>query len=76
MPMTVHGKAVALEALAKRRANPPEHVDNSKLYAGSPMYYYCKACSGLAAVLAEGHISAPPALCDECRALKDLGWLE
>lgn len=73
---TVKGKEFALKALEERRAHPPERIDNASLYAGSPMYYYCKSCGHLAAELPEGHWDRPPRLCGECQALKDCGWLE
>lgn|GEM_PF-1744216 len=76
---TTKGKAFALEALAKRRkANAKkEKIDNSKLPAGSPMFFYCTSCDDLADELPENYfISKPKKLCDECQALKDLGWLE
>lgn len=76
MPATVRGKEFALEALKKRRENQPEKINNALLPAGSPMYYYCKACGHLAEELPESHLSAPKKLCNECQALKDLGWLE
>ncbi|MBI4158189.1 MAG: hypothetical protein HY505_01010 [Candidatus Yanofskybacteria bacterium] len=73
---TQKGKKFALAALKKRRANQPKQIDNSSLYAGSPMYYYCRSCGHLAETLPECHTSIPKKLCDECQALKDLGWLE
>ena len=75
---TTKGKVFALEALAKRRlenANKKQ-VDNSSLPAGSPMFFYCKSCNGLADTLPESFVGRPKQLCDECQALKDLGWLE
>lgn len=76
MPETTQGKEHALAKLAERRVNPPEHVDNSSLPAGANMYYYCNACGHLAEVLPETHWGPPKKLCGECRALKDLDWLE
>lgn len=76
MATTTQGKTAALKALAKRRKNQPRQVDNASLYAGSPMYYYCKSCGHEADVLPEGHLGRPRQLCGECQALKDLGWLE
>lgn len=76
MPATEKGREYALKQLKKRRANPPKHIDNASLYAGSPMYYYCRACGHTADVLPESHLSLPKKLCTECQALKDLGWLE
>jgi hypothetical protein len=76
MPETEKGKKAALAALGQRRKHKPEQVDNSSLYAGSPMYFYCISCGGLADVLPESYIGSPKRLCKECQALKDLGWLE
>ena len=74
MPMTVHGKTVALQALAERRANQPKKIDNNSLYAGSPMYFYCLSC-GAEIVVPESYLRKPD-LCEECQALKAMGWLE
>ena len=75
---TTKGKDVALKALAKRHKEnaKKKKIDNGSLYAGSPMYFYCKSCDGLADTLPESYISPPKKLCDKCQALKDLGWLE
>ena len=75
---TTEGKEHALECLRKRREENAgkDQINNASLYAGSPMYYYCKSCSGLAEVLPESHISSPKQLCDECQDLEDRGWLE
>lgn len=76
MPLTEQGKEEALKGLAKRRAHRPKQVDNGALYAGSPMYYYCKSCGHTADILPEEHTNRPRQLCKECQALKDCGWLE
>ena len=76
---TQQGKEMALQALAERRQEnaAKEKIDNANLPAGSSMYYYCISCGGLADVKNEGWFLYPPKkLCDECQALKDLGWLE
>jgi len=75
VPATLEGMEVALKALANRRANRPEQIDNSRLYAGSDMYYYCISCGHESDVLPECHVFRPKKLCRECQALKDLGWL-
>lgn len=69
-------KVVRLEALAARRAHPPERIDNSRLHAGSPMYFYCISCGHEADVLPENYTARPRTLCSACQELKDLGWLE
>lgn len=55
---------------ARKRAMAEQpRVDNAKLYAGSPMFYYCKACGTLVAVLPETHVQRPPQHCGGCRYL-------
>ena len=76
---TTKGKQFALKALAKRREEnaTKTKIDNSSLRAGSPMYFYCKSCDGLADTLPENYfLSTPRKLCGECQALEDLRWLE
>ena len=68
-------KEKALIALQERQANPPTKINNWELYAGSPMYYYCKICDG-EIVLPESFTCAVPKLCNECDFLKEMGWLE
>jgi hypothetical protein len=70
------GKEAALKALAERRANPPKQVDNSSLYAGSPMYFYCRCCGHLSDVLPESYTTRPKSLCSDCNDLNDKGWLD
>jgi hypothetical protein len=74
--MTQEGKEIALQALDARRADKPKQIDNSSLYAGSSMYYYCKVCGHISDVLPESYFGRPRQLCGECQALKDCGWLE
>ncbi len=72
---TMTEKESALIALAERKSNPPEQIDNSSLYAGSPMFFYCKICEGTI-VLPESFTCAVPKLCVECNFLKEMGWLD
>lgn len=76
MPITEQGKPAALKALEDRRNNKPERIDNSSLYAGSSMTFYCVSCGHISDVLPENYMSPPAKLCGECKAMKDLGWLE
>jgi hypothetical protein len=75
---TEKGKEFALEQLRKRREEnkKKERINNHELPAGSPMYFYCKACGDIADELPETFTTEPKILCKECQALKDLGWLE
>lgn len=76
MLKTMQGKNVALDALQKRRkANETrKRIDNSSLCAGSPMHFDCIGC-GSDIVVAENYVTRPK-LCEECQALKDVGWME
>lgn len=65
----------ALERLAERIKTKPEPIDNSRLRAGSPMYYYCRLCGHLAATLPESHWDSPPRYCGECDDLKKVANL-
>lgn len=76
MPITTQGKEAAVNALKERRNSKPEQIDNSSLYAGSSMTFYCVSCGHVSDVVPEGYISPPAKLCGECKAMKDLGWLE
>lgn len=70
-------KAAALEALKRRQASQPVHIDNSSLYAGSPMHFYCRSCGWPTDTLPEDYfLTRPRQLCGECQAMKDMGWLE
>ena len=78
MVATANGKEAALLALRDRRkesAKEGYRIDNSSLPAGSPMYFYCISCGCVADVLPESYNCQPRKLCEECQALKDLGWL-
>jgi hypothetical protein len=66
-------KIIALSG-RKERAKTLKQVDNSALYAGSPMYYYCHLCGLEAAVLPETHQETPPKYCKECQEMVDHGY--
>ena len=77
IPQVIIGsKEERLKALAERRVNAPEKIDNASLYAESPMYFYCVSCGHGAAKLPENYITPPSSLCPECAALKVMAWLE
>lgn len=61
----------AIKRLKERLQNKPKQIDNGSLYAGSPMYYYCRLCEHLAAKLPESHWESPPKYCKECKDLKN-----
>ena len=64
-----------LIALRERQENPPKKIDNGSLYAGSPMYFYCKLCQA-EIVLPEDFICAVPQLCNDCNFIKDKGFVK
>lgn len=53
-----------------------EKVDNAGLHAGSPCYFYCKACGIPTEVLIEKFIFKPHQYCSQCQGLQEKGWLE
>jgi hypothetical protein len=66
----------AVAALEARRANVPKQINNSELYAGSPMYFYCQCCGHQSDVLPEAYfLSTPRELCKECQAMSDRGLI-
>lgn len=68
---------VAMGQYRKRRqANEgKEKIDNSRLYAGSPMYYYCKFCGDHTQTLPESHRERPKTVCDPCKPLREMGLI-
>ena len=60
----------ALRALKKRRADQPKQIDNSGLYAGSPMYFYCRLCGHLSDVKPESYRDTPKHYCGPCQEIK------
>jgi hypothetical protein len=60
----------ALIRLAKRLAKRPEQINNSRLPAGSAMYFYCKICGHFSDMLPESYTCRPQQYCDDCTDLK------
>lgn len=58
----------------KERNRDRKRIDNSDLYVGSPMYYYCNAC-GDEMRLSESHLCPVPTFCIACDVLKEAGVL-
>lgn len=69
-------KSEALKALNSRRQESMEkgQIDDRKLYAGSPMHFYCHYCGTLTQVLPEDYTCAPQHVCEFCQVLIDCGW--
>ena len=71
-------KLTGLRGLAerKRRARKIGKINNSALYAGSPMYFYCRFCGLESDVLPESYSGITPRrVCDECQGLVTQGLL-
>lgn len=62
-----------LRRVRAAKARPP--IDNSKLYAESPMYYYCEHCGIQVDFLPEDFLFPPYNKCSQCIGLRDIGWL-
>lgn len=79
MVATEQGRLYASTQLLRRREEnrDKKQINNSDLPLGSPMYYYCIGCGDIADVLPENwFMGSPRKLCEECQALKNLGWFE
>ena len=48
-------------------------IDNHRLPAGAPMYYYCDSCGIFLTTMPELHTSAAPSHCQACKALIPMG---
>ena len=69
-------KNISIEAFVTRyRENQGKQVDNSALYAGSPMFYYCKHCGVHTETLPESHMKRPVTCCTACEALDQHGLI-
>ncbi len=65
-----------VDKFVHRCQNRPEQIDNGSLYAGSPMYFYCKFCGHLSDVLPESYcLTGPTNICDDCDILKEADLL-
>ena len=60
-----------LRELQTRIANPVKQVNNSSLYAGSPMFFYCDLCGYESDRLPESYTCVPKRHCAACVALKE-----
>ena len=57
--------------------NKGKKIDNAKLYAGSPMYYYCEGCGVLVDTKPESwFLDPPPKHCEDCDMLKKEAFLD
>lgn len=68
---------VALKQFVKRyQKYQGKQIDNSTLYAGSPMHYYCQFCGKPTETLPEGHRSRPKVKCDPCVVIESHGLMD
>lgn len=59
----------AQRSFERRRAHPPEPIDNGALAAGAPLIFYCELCGWPSDVMPEDYFLAKPrARCSECDA--------
>ena len=63
----------ALEA-RKLEAASRGQIDNSRLQAGSPMYFYCKVCGLQADVKPENYTTTPKQHCEACQEMINRGY--
>lgn len=70
---------VAMDQYNKRKAEnaAKKKIDNASLYAGSPMYYYCRGCGEHTQTLSEGDYYTKIAkYCNPCQILNDHGLIK
>jgi len=69
-------KTIAIETFVTRyRENQGKQINNSSLYAGSDMYYYCRHCGIHTQTLPESHWGRPVTICVPCEALETNGLI-
>lgn len=75
--MTTFDVDVALGQFKKRVAANPEskQINNSSLYAGMNMIYYCRFCGVHTDTLPECHTRGAKTCCDPCKVLNDHGLI-
>jgi rubrerythrin len=67
---------VCMEQYKKRRyENEGKQIDNASLYAGSPMYYYCRFCGILTMRVPESYCGQIKEVCDPCEVLHAHGLI-
>lgn len=59
----------------RKKENEGKEINNASLPAGSPMYFYCNACSAHVATLPENYVTPPPRHCAACKELVRLGLI-
>lgn len=71
-------KKIAFETFVERynQFSKEKKIDNASLYAGSPMYFYCKGCTKHIATLPENYINPPRRYCEPCQVLADHGLMD
>ncbi len=50
-------------------------IDNEKLNAGEPMFFYCRHCGVPTECLPEDYLFTPYSQCSQCKGLEEQGWL-
>lgn len=72
-------REAAVNAFHERKAanSQKERVDNGSLWAGSPMYYYCRHCGEEDKKPEIFNLRTNPIKnpCDPCRELIEKGWM-
>lgn len=73
--MSEFARDMAIKLFVRRAMNHPQPIDNSKLYAGSPMIFYCKTCGWVSDIKEEEYCFAVRHTCSECDGLTETGWM-
>ncbi len=75
--MTEFNIEIAMETFNKRveENKDNERIDNGRLPAGAPMYFYCRKCGDSTDVLPESYLCTPKTICDPCKVLANHGLI-
>ncbi len=70
-------KERALKELQQRRERnaKKERISNG-FDPDAPIIFYCKSCGGLSDLITKTYVVSPEELCEECKKMKEKGWLE
>ncbi len=75
---TLNKKAALADLKKRKKKNEPKVKNNANLYAGSPMYFYCRYCLAETDVLPESwdpRFTTPKKICNKCKDLKNRGLI-
>lgn len=73
-----HAQQMARKQFLKRckQAKELPQIENDKLVAGQPMFFYCKHCGVLCDIVDEEYLFPPRLVCSQCDGCCKQGWIK